>query len=133
MQRDKYPRGMELWGLPSNLDAALQWDNGKTYFFKKGRYWRFNDLRFDVDNGNPRFPRRTGEWWFGCPRVSAIESGSDIVAVLGSGGADAEIQGNSLDDSGAGQDEYDYYAATGGDEDLDGGYGADYIIIIGGE
>jgi len=134
VQRDKYPRGMEMWSLPSNLDGAIQWDNGKTYFFKQGKYWRFNDLRFDVDSGSPSFPRNTGEWWFGCPRTRAIEAGQDVVAVLG--GSDPGIIDNGIDPrlgGGVDQDSYDYYASTGGDEDLDGGYGADYILIIGGE
>merc|ERR1711922_48475 len=77
VQKDKYPRDISLWGLPGNLDGALQWDNGKTYFFKDGEYWRFNDLKFDVDRGTPSFPRNTGQWWFGCPRSSAIETSEE--------------------------------------------------------
>ena len=40
------------WDVPGDLEAALQWDNGKTYFFKEGGYWRFNDRLAD------RWPRR---------------------------------------------------------------------------
>ena len=25
------------WGLPQGIDGALQWENGRTYFFKSGR------------------------------------------------------------------------------------------------
>ena len=46
MRSDKYPKSISEWGLPSDMDGALQWDNGKTYFFKQGQYWRFNDRRF---------------------------------------------------------------------------------------
>ena len=60
------------WGVPQDLEAALQWDNGKTYFFKGGGYWRFNDRRFAVDRAKPPFPRNTAEWWLGCPRVQQL-------------------------------------------------------------
>ena len=32
------------------MDDALQYDNGYTYFFKKGEYYRFNDRYFKVNN-----------------------------------------------------------------------------------
>ena len=60
-------QAVSLWGLPAGVDAALQWDNGRTYFFSRGNYWRFNDRRFSVDNGSPAFPRPTAQWWLGCP------------------------------------------------------------------
>ena len=53
-------------GVPSGADAALQ--NGKTYFFKSGNYWRMNDDTGAVDRSNPPFPRDAGQWWFGCPK-----------------------------------------------------------------
>jgi hypothetical protein len=52
----------------SGIDAALQWNNGRTYFFKKGKYWRFNDREFTIDRANPPFPRDASHWWFGCPK-----------------------------------------------------------------
>ena len=130
VQTGKYPRDISLWGLPANLDGALQWDNGKTYFFKEGQYWRFNDRRFNVDRANPAFPRNTGEWWFGCPKVRPLfDSGAgddDGVAVLSGGDTAAEID---EEDGQTGQDypiyiqiideDDDYFALTGGNEDLD--------------
>eukprot|EP00088_Acartia_fossae_P048168 TRINITY_DN5249_c0_g1_i2.p1 TRINITY_DN5249_c0_g1~~TRINITY_DN5249_c0_g1_i2.p1 ORF type:complete len:568 (-),score=109.75 TRINITY_DN5249_c0_g1_i2:168-1871(-) len=124
VQPGKYPRGLQLWSLPANLDGALQWNNGKTYFFKDGRYWRFNDLRFNVDRGSPRFPRKTGEWWFGCPRSSAIAEDDTIVAVLGS--TDTQIVSNGIDPRVFVEDaSVDYFSSTGGDEDFDSGYGSE--------
>ena len=35
-------------GIPDDVDDALQYDNGYTYFFKKGEYYRFNDRYFKV-------------------------------------------------------------------------------------
>ena len=60
---------ISLWGLPDNIDGALQWDNRRTYFFKSGNYWRYNDRNFSVDKGDPAFPRATAQWWFGCAKV----------------------------------------------------------------
>ena len=34
MKTDQYPKSINLWGLPDNIDGALQWDNRRTYFFK---------------------------------------------------------------------------------------------------
>lgn len=49
-------------GLNSNLDnmdAVFTWrKNGKTYIFKDGRYWRYNEDRKKLDRGYPRFIQR---------------------------------------------------------------------------
>jgi len=76
VRSDVYPKDIgDEWGLPGDMEGALQWDNGKTYFFKGENYWRFNDRRFAVDRGTPEFPRSAGEWWFGCPRVQSLLQG----------------------------------------------------------
>ena len=63
-----YPRPISNWdGIPNNVDAAMQYSNEKTYFFKDGKYYRFDDEKFSLDeDANPPFPRETGFWWFGC-------------------------------------------------------------------
>src|SRR5262249_25823258 len=53
-------------GLPaawasSGIDAAVNWENGKVYFFKGGEY-----LRYDIaaDRADDRYPRPlTAQWW----------------------------------------------------------------------
>ncbi|XP_049802932.1 matrix metalloproteinase-24 isoform X2 [Schistocerca nitens] len=61
-----YPKPISNWeGIPNNIDTATVY-HGYTYFFKNGQYWRFDDRSFAVDNANPKFPRPTSKWWFGC-------------------------------------------------------------------
>ena len=46
---EDYPRPVTNWeGIPEFIDDALQYDNGYTYFFKQGEYYRFDDMRFKV-------------------------------------------------------------------------------------
>lgn len=66
--RSVYPRNINNWDLPSNINGAVQWKNKRTYFFKDDEYYRFNDRRFQIDSGDPKFPRSTGPWWFGCEK-----------------------------------------------------------------
>eukprot|EP00091_Calanus_sinicus_P007250 TRINITY_DN18211_c0_g1_i1.p1 TRINITY_DN18211_c0_g1~~TRINITY_DN18211_c0_g1_i1.p1 ORF type:complete len:117 (-),score=15.26 TRINITY_DN18211_c0_g1_i1:303-653(-) len=69
--KSSYPRPISNWeGIPNYIDDALQYNNGYTYFFKKGEYYRFDDRSFKVDDGDPPFPRPAGYWWFGCERQS---------------------------------------------------------------
>ena len=71
-----YPRDISVWkGVPENIDAAFQWKNGATYFFKSGKYWRFNDKTVSISRGNPPYPRRMGQWWFGCPTLNTKHGG----------------------------------------------------------
>ena len=49
-----YPRFISSgWdGLPSNIDAAFTWTNGKTYIFRGSKYWRFTNR--ELDSGYPK-------------------------------------------------------------------------------
>ena len=47
--KDTYPKPISNWeGIPNNIDDALKYTNGYTYFFKDGKYWRFDDRAFKV-------------------------------------------------------------------------------------
>ena len=89
-----YPRPISNWeGIPTNLDAAMQYSNEKTYFFKDGKYYRFDDEIFSLDqDANPSFPRETGFWWFGCQsnsvRLTKQSASSDYVIDYSSDGVD---------------------------------------------
>jgi hypothetical protein len=51
-----YPRSIATaWpGLPAQIDAGVNWGNGKVYLFSGSQYWRY-DARLDaVDPGYPR-------------------------------------------------------------------------------
>ncbi|XP_071855385.1 uncharacterized protein [Apostichopus japonicus] len=49
-------------GIPSNLDAAVFWGNGKTYFFKGDQYWRTSGT--SPDSG---YPKQISAAWHGLP------------------------------------------------------------------
>ena len=61
-----YPRSISKdWvGLPDNIDAAFTWTNGKTYFFKGSRYWRFTDFTLDTVY---KYPKDIKEGFAGIP------------------------------------------------------------------
>lgn len=68
--KSTYPKLLSNWqGLPDNIDAAFQYTNGYTYFYKDNAYYRFNDRLFAVDPVNPAFPRSTAFWWYGCKNM----------------------------------------------------------------
>lgn len=54
-------------GIPDNLETAMQYSDGRTYFFKHGNYYKFDDATLKVEEARPAYPRDTGEFWFGCP------------------------------------------------------------------
>ena len=106
VRTDQYPKDVSLWGLPDNMDGALQWDNGRTYFFKSGSYWRYDDRSFRVDKGDPAFPRPTAQWWFGCPKENHFSKGlgkeQDYVVSLINNNHNPESADSDID-------YYDYY------------------------
>ena len=72
-----YPKPInhETWpGLPwtDGIDAAVNWYNGKVYFFKGGQYVRY-DIKADrVDPGYPK--PFNGETWPGVPWQDGIDA-----------------------------------------------------------
>lgn len=87
-----FPKLVSNWeGVPDNLDAAFQWTNGYTYFYKDGAYYRFNDRAFAVDVTTPAFPRSTAYWWFGCQDApSGTVGSSESRGWLVDGGSDSD-------------------------------------------
>ena len=61
-----YPREISMWrGVPSDIDAAFQYIDGKTYFFKGRNFWQFDDNSMMV--ADP-MPKRIGTHWMQCPK-----------------------------------------------------------------
>ncbi|XP_041347999.1 matrix metalloproteinase-2-like [Gigantopelta aegis] len=59
-----YPRDMSIWrGIPVPVDAAFQYWDGKTYFFKGRQYWEFYDLKMKKRRG---YPKSTARDWLKC-------------------------------------------------------------------
>jgi hypothetical protein len=64
---DGYPRPIAgNWsGFPlswtAGFDAAINWGNGKIYFFKSGEYLRYDIVKDKVDDGYPR-PLSAATW-----------------------------------------------------------------------
>lgn len=48
--------------MPGNLDAAFTYKNGKTYFFKGNKYWRYTGKLMDGD-----YPKEISEGFGGIP------------------------------------------------------------------
>lgn len=60
-----YPKLIQsvLPGLQRNIHAALQWKNGKTFFFKGERYYVLDDSSWRIRQG---FPKSISTYWMGC-------------------------------------------------------------------
>jgi len=44
-----YPQPLSAWkGLPSTVDTAFNYTNGRTYFVSGYDFYRFNDVSFQV-------------------------------------------------------------------------------------
>jgi hypothetical protein len=69
------PRPEEVW--PSDAGAAVNWGDGKAYFFKGDVYLRYDLAAHQVD---PGYPRSIAEGWKGI-----WTSGIDAAAVLRGG------------------------------------------------
>lgn len=87
VDESEYPRKISNWDLPNNIDAAVQWKNKYTYFFHDEQYYRFDDKRFQIDKGEPPFPRPNGRWWFGCDSAS-VKGGPSSSVIQPSGNND---------------------------------------------
>lgn len=50
-------------GIPTSVTSAFQWKNGKTYFFRGDKYWRFDDSTLQKERG---YPKSKALYWMGC-------------------------------------------------------------------
>ncbi|XP_030848327.1 stromelysin-3-like [Strongylocentrotus purpuratus] len=53
--------------VPVKIDAAFQWKNGRTYFFKGDDFWRYNDSKMKLAGG---YPVSKAKYWLGCDNQS---------------------------------------------------------------
>lgn len=67
---DGYPKPISLhWkGIPNDIDAAFSsLHSNQTYFFKRDKYYRFDDINKRlVNDSNPPYPRETAIWFLRC-------------------------------------------------------------------
>jgi YHS domain-containing protein len=50
-------------GVPNNLDSAMTWFNGRTYFFKRNGFWIFDNLDIRTTHTEPMM---TNAYWMKC-------------------------------------------------------------------
>ncbi|XP_017066545.1 matrix metalloproteinase-2 isoform X2 [Drosophila eugracilis] len=79
-----YPRDMSIWsGVGYNIDAAFQYLDGKTYFFKNLGYWEFNDDRMKVAHAKAK---KSSRKWMQCSMsVNEVDDDQRWTASLVSG------------------------------------------------
>lgn len=69
-----YPRKIsDGWRgvIPDNIDAAIQWKNKRSYFFKGLTYTAIDDLTLEVPEvpkGDAPYPRNIGKYWMACSK-----------------------------------------------------------------
>ncbi|XP_039227561.1 matrix metalloproteinase-2 isoform X2 [Drosophila yakuba] len=89
-----YPRDMSIWsGVGYHIDAAFQYSDGKTYFFKNLRYWEFNDDRMKVAHPTAKL---SAPKWMQCARsANEVDDEQRWTAPLVSGENEDEETGRS--------------------------------------
>jgi hypothetical protein len=71
-----YPRDISMWrGIPGDIDAAFQYIDGKTYFFKGKHFWQFDDMRMKVSDVRPK---RIGTHWMQCSPKEVIRDPFEV-------------------------------------------------------
>ena len=79
-----YPRDISMWrGVPSDIDAAFQYTDGKTYFFKGKHFWQFDDYSMMVVDLTPK---RIGTHWMQCTSQEIIRNPFDFTSRINSSG-----------------------------------------------
>jgi hypothetical protein len=75
--------GIGAAGFGSGIQAAVNWGNGKAYFFKGNQYLRYDIAADRVDDG---FPLNIGDYW---PGFAGLGFDSDIDAAVNWGNGKA--------------------------------------------
>ncbi|XP_055640676.1 72 kDa type IV collagenase-like [Toxorhynchites rutilus septentrionalis] len=78
---DAAPISSKWPGLPGNIDAAFRFKDGRTYFFKRDKFWRFTGNRMDAG-----YPRLISSGFPGVPNnidAILIDGAGDIFAFKG--------------------------------------------------
>ena len=58
-------------GVPNDLDSAMTWINGRTYFFKGNGFWKFDNL--DIQTMH-RDPMMINAYWMKCRETQATHT-----------------------------------------------------------
>jgi hypothetical protein len=80
---DQWP-GMAAAGFGTGIDAAVNWQNGKAYFFKGGQYVRYDLAADRVDDG---YPLSIGDQWPGMHTAGFDGLVQAVTTLVGTGRA----------------------------------------------
>ena len=69
-----YPRDISSWvGIPNDIDSVFQSFDGKTYFFKGQRFWKFDDRKMKIVDVEPTLENQSiNVKWLKCPPREVI-------------------------------------------------------------
>lgn len=76
-----YPRPIQSgWkgAIADNIDAAMQWKNRKSYFFKGPNYTALDDYSLTIPTvkpSSPPYPRNIGKFWMACSDSGEYQGG----------------------------------------------------------
>ncbi|CAF1085149.1 unnamed protein product [Adineta steineri] len=70
-----YPQFVSNWlHIGDKITSALQWINGRTYFFSHQFYYRYDHINHHIDDSYPTYPRPISEWWLQCNQETPMSS-----------------------------------------------------------
>ena len=88
-----YPRDISMWrGVPSDIDAAFQYTDGKTYFFKGKEFWQFDDNAMEVVSN----PKKIGTHWMQCAKEIRNPFETNSHDQMNTASEDKSIHGSAL-------------------------------------
>jgi len=73
-----YPQFVSRWlHIGEKITSAIQWINGRNYFFSYKFYYRYDHINHQVDDSYPTYPRPISEWWLQCNQGTLPSSSSE--------------------------------------------------------